>query len=158
MPTDDPAGWRVLVVEDETLIAVLIEETLRDLGCVVVGPVSTLAAALRLASDDALDASILDVTIRGGKVYPVAERLLARDIPFVLASGYGEWALPESSSRPAPLDQAVHAGRSREASEAALRTEPLAEETPITAGFDQPNRRRPLRRCRYYGAAARGDV
>ncbi len=96
MAADDPTGWRILVVEDETLIAVLIEETLRDLGVVVVGPVSTLDAALRLASGDVLDAAILDVTIRGGKIYPVAERLVARGIPFVLASGYGEWTLPES--------------------------------------------------------------
>jgi hypothetical protein len=43
-----------------------------------------------------LDAAILDVRIRGGQVHPVAEELLARNIPFVLASGYGDWALPEN--------------------------------------------------------------
>ena len=96
MTTDSLAGCRILVVEDEMLIAVMIEETLQDLGCVVVGPVAKLDAALRLARDEALDAAILDVTIRGGQVYPVAEHLLARGIPFVLASGYGDWALPES--------------------------------------------------------------
>ena len=90
------AGRRILVVEDETLIALSIEETLQRLGCVVVGPVGKLDAALRLAGDEALDAAVLDVTVRGGPVYPVAERLLARGVPFVLASGYGEWALPEN--------------------------------------------------------------
>lgn len=90
------AGRRVLVVEDEMLIAMSIEETLQGLGCVVVGPVGKLDDALRLAGDEALDAAVLDVTIRGGHVYPVAERLIARGVPFVLASGYGEWALPEN--------------------------------------------------------------
>jgi DNA-binding response OmpR family regulator len=96
MTTASLAGCRILVVEDETLIALMIEETLQDFGCVVVGPVGKLDAALRLASDEALDAAILDVTIRGGRVYLVAETLLARGVPFVLASGYGDWALPEA--------------------------------------------------------------
>ena len=94
MPQDGPAGLRILVVEDEMLIAVLIEEMLQGLGCQVVGPVSRLDAALRLAHEEPLDAAILDVRIRGGQVYPVAEELLARNIPFVLASGYGELGSP----------------------------------------------------------------
>jgi DNA-binding response OmpR family regulator len=92
----DITGCRVLVVEDETLIAFEIEAALEALGCEIVGPVSTLDAALRLAKEAALDAAILDVTIRGGKSYPIAEQLIARNIPFVLSSGYGEWALPHS--------------------------------------------------------------
>ena len=96
MTSDSLAGCRILVVEDEMLIAVLIEQILEELGCVVVGPVARLDAALRLASQEALDAAILDVAIRGGHVQPVAEQLLARGIPFVLASGYGDWSLPEN--------------------------------------------------------------
>ncbi len=88
-------GCRVLVVEDETLIAVMIEEVLHDLGCVVVGPVGKLSAALRLATEETLDAAILDISIRGGMVYPVAEVLLNRHVPFVFASGYGDWVLPD---------------------------------------------------------------
>jgi CheY-like chemotaxis protein len=87
---------RVLVVEDEMLIAMTIEDVLQGLGCEIVGPVATIEKALKLAQGGAFDAAILDVTIRGGKVYPVAEQLLARGIPFVLASGYGDWALPEA--------------------------------------------------------------
>ena len=90
------AGLRVLVVEDDMLIAIYITEVLQDLGCVVVGPVSKLDAALRIADDEAMDAAILDVNIRGGHVFPVAERLRARGVPFALASGYGDWALPEA--------------------------------------------------------------
>ena len=90
------ANCRILVVEDDLAIAVLIEEVLQDLGCIVLGPVGRLDAALRLASDEALDAAVLDITIRGGKIFPVVQCLQARDIPFVLASGYGDWALPEA--------------------------------------------------------------
>ncbi len=90
------AGRRILVVEDDMMIAVLIEQVLQELGCVVVGPVGKLDAALRLAGSEALDAAILDVNIRGSEVYPVAERLRTRGVPFVLASGYGDWALPEA--------------------------------------------------------------
>ena len=94
MTIGDVRGCRVLVVEDETLIAVMIEDILRAMECEIVGPTGKLETALQLVRDVAFDVAILDVTIRGGKVYPVAEQLLARGIPFVLASGYGDWALP----------------------------------------------------------------
>src|SRR5581483_2284668 len=96
MPSDDVTGCRILVVEDEMLIAMMIEEILMDLDCVIVGPASRVDAAVQLAKTEPLDAAILDVSIRGGKVYPVAEQLLARGIPFIFASGYGDWALPEA--------------------------------------------------------------
>lgn len=95
MVDDSLAGSRILVVEDEMLIALEIEEILLRLDCVVVGPVGKLDVALQMARDEPLEAAILDVTIRGGHVYPVAEQLTARGVPFVLASGYGDWALPE---------------------------------------------------------------
>ena len=96
MPTDQDAPFRILVVEDELLIAMEIEDVLENMRCEVVGPTARLAVALQLASEEALDAAILDVTISGGKVFPVAEILLERQIPFLLASGYGDWALPEN--------------------------------------------------------------
>ena len=95
MTAEDTAGCRILVVEDETLIAFEIEAVLEALDCAIIGPVSTLEGALRLAQDAKPDAAILDVTVRGGKSYPVAEQLLARGVPFVLSSGYGEWSLPD---------------------------------------------------------------
>jgi DNA-binding response OmpR family regulator len=96
MSGDRCTACRVLVVEDELLIAVTLEDVLQDLGCEIVGPVATVEKALKLAREETFDVAILDVTIRGGKVYPVAELLLARGIPFALASGYGDWALPEA--------------------------------------------------------------
>jgi DNA-binding response OmpR family regulator len=95
MTLSDGKGCRFLVVEDETLIAVLIEDTLVGMGCQVVGSSGKLDTALQLAKDKEFDTAILDITIRGGKVYPIAELLVARGIPFAFASGYGEWALPE---------------------------------------------------------------
>jgi two-component SAPR family response regulator len=94
MSDHEIAGCRILVVEDEMLIALVIEDVLQSIGGVIVGPVATLEKALKLAGEETLDAAILDVTIRGGKVYPVAELLLSRGIPFLFASGYGDWALP----------------------------------------------------------------
>lgn len=90
----ESAKHRILVVEDETLIALEIEDALEALGCEVVGPVSTLQRALELAQRGALDGAILDVTVRGGKTYPVAELLRARGIPFFFASGQSDWAFP----------------------------------------------------------------
>ena len=87
---------RILVVEDEAMIAFVIEDTLQELGYEVVGPCGSLATALCLAQDEKLDAAIHDIRIQEEKVYPVAEQLRARGIPFVLASGYGDWALPEA--------------------------------------------------------------
>jgi DNA-binding response OmpR family regulator len=96
MESGDITGCRVLVVEDETLIAVLIEEVLNEMGCEIVGPIAKLETALQMAKNGSFDIALLDVTIRGGKVYPVAEVLMARGVPFILASGYGDWALPSS--------------------------------------------------------------
>jgi DNA-binding response OmpR family regulator len=96
MTTGNGTKIRVLVVEDETLIAIMIEDTLIELGCEIVGPTGKLDMALQLTKEGNFDAAILDVTIRGGKVYPVAEQLAERGIPFVFASGHGDWALPET--------------------------------------------------------------
>ena len=96
MTASDAVGCRILVVEDEMLIALQIEDVLVKLGCDVVGPTGKLESALQFANEGKFDAAVLDVTIRGGKVYSVAELLLARGTPFVLASGYGDWALPEA--------------------------------------------------------------
>lgn len=84
----------MLVVEDEFMIGMLIEETLADKGCVVVGPFTNVSDALQAAATCILDGAILDVNLRGEKVYPVAELLDSRGIPFVLLSGYGADAIP----------------------------------------------------------------
>jgi len=85
------AGKRVLVVEDEAIVAMLLENILEDIGCTPVGPALGLEQALSLvAAETALDAAILDVNLRGERVYPVAEALSGRGIPIIFATGYGE--------------------------------------------------------------------
>jgi DNA-binding response OmpR family regulator len=88
------AGLRIMVVEDEYLVSLLIEDTLADSGCVTVGPFGDVAAATAAARSEQLDAAVLDVNLAGVPVYPVAEILAARAIPFLLLSGYGKTAAP----------------------------------------------------------------
>jgi CheY-like chemotaxis protein len=86
---------RVLVVEDEALIALDIETMLRSLGCVVVGPVATVEQALRALVVGSPDAAILDVNLGHEKVFPVADRLAERNVPFVFLTGYSADILPQ---------------------------------------------------------------
>lgn len=89
------AGRRVLVVEDEMLVSLLIEDMLAEEQCTIVGPYSQIADALEAARTEALDLAILDVNIAGTEVYPVAEILAARHVPFLFLSGYGRDAIPD---------------------------------------------------------------
>jgi DNA-binding NarL/FixJ family response regulator len=86
----------VLLVEDQMIVAMQIEDMLHAAGCEVVGPVGTVHGAITLAKEAALDVAVLDIDLDGEKVYPVAEELQARGIPFILATGYGESTLPEN--------------------------------------------------------------
>ena len=89
-------GRRVLVIEDESLVAMLLETILDDMGCAVVGPESNIDDGLRAAmTEGGLDAALLDVNVAGREVFPVAEALKARGVPFVFSTGYGEAGLPE---------------------------------------------------------------
>jgi CheY-like chemotaxis protein len=87
-------GKRVMVCEDELLVAMLIEDVLADYDCQLIGPFSTVTEALSAAETADIDIAVLDVNMRGERIYPVAERLGDRLIPFFLLSGYGEDALP----------------------------------------------------------------
>jgi CheY-like chemotaxis protein len=87
-------GRRVMVVEDETMIAMLVEDMLRDLGCAVIGPAHGLEGAMALAdSGQAIDAALLDVNLSGQSVFPVADALRARGIPMIFSTGYGDGGL-----------------------------------------------------------------
>lgn len=82
-------GLHLLVVEDEAMIAFALEDLLTDLGCEVVGPVFHMQDAMQLAREAAIDGAILDVNIAGEEVFPVADILEARGIPFIFTTGYG---------------------------------------------------------------------
>jgi CheY-like chemotaxis protein len=83
-------GLRLLLVEDEAMVAMMVEDMLNELGCVVVDVAGTVATGLALAVDDALqiDGAVLDVNLGAETVYPVAEALKAKGVPFVFSTGY----------------------------------------------------------------------
>jgi CheY-like chemotaxis protein len=93
-------GARLLIVEDETLVAIMVEDMLSDLGCVVVEVAGSVSRGLALVADStlALDGAILDVNLGGEKVYPVADALTAKGVPFMFATGYGIGGIAETYS------------------------------------------------------------
>lgn len=102
--TSSLAGRRVLIVEDEPIIAMTLEDMLVDLGCEVVGPASNLVDAQALAESAAIDAAMLDININSGRSYVVADELRRRSVPFAFATGYGEEGI-EARGRDAPVLQ-----------------------------------------------------
>jgi DNA-binding response OmpR family regulator len=94
---------RVLVVEDEVLIALDTQETLADAGYEVVGPAERMDRALALAETEPLDGAILDVNLGREQIWPVADALLARGVPFVLLTGMASDCKVPDAHREAPL-------------------------------------------------------
>ncbi|HEY0292465.1 MAG TPA: response regulator [Hansschlegelia sp.] len=89
--TDAPlTGLKILVVEDEAMIAMLFEDMLLDSGAAVVGPASGVKAALAAIAAERIDGALLDVNLGGEQSFEVADALAARGVPFVFVTGYGE--------------------------------------------------------------------
>ena len=88
-------GKRILIVEDSPVVGPFTADLLEELGCVVVGPAPNMAAARELIDSEAVDAAMLDVHIRGERIFPLCETLAAQDVPFVLTSGYADWGMVE---------------------------------------------------------------
>lgn len=109
MPSDTPTR-RILVVEDEALVAMLVEDALEDAGFGVIGPVRSVAQALEALEAEAPDAAVLDLNLAGENSVAVADALVARGIPFVVATGYGAAGLPAGHRQalvlPKPYDPA----------------------------------------------------
>jgi CheY-like chemotaxis protein len=97
MTSDAPLqGRRILVVEDEMMIAMLVEDMLSELGCVVVGPAHAVTTALELASGEPeIDAALLDINLGGQPVFDIADALRGRGVPTIFSTGYGESGLRE---------------------------------------------------------------
>ena len=95
------AGRRILLVEDELLVAMTVENILRSEGCVIVGAIPRVEPALKAAREEPLDAAILDVNLAGERVDPIAKALAERNIPFLFTTGYDRSMLPaEYADRP----------------------------------------------------------
>ena len=92
----------ILVVEDEYLIRMLLEDMLADLGYRIAAAVGTIAEARDVAAKSDFNCAILDVNLDGEEIFPVAEILAKRGMPFIFVTGYGEGALPDAfRGRPA---------------------------------------------------------
>jgi CheY-like chemotaxis protein len=87
------SGRKVLLVEDEMLVAWLVGDMLAELGCAVVGPASSVNQALAMIDAEAIDAAVLDVNLDGKMSYAVADALTARGVPFVFSTGYDKDSL-----------------------------------------------------------------
>jgi CheY-like chemotaxis protein len=102
-------GRRVLVIEDEMLVAMEFESLLRRQGCAVVGPASTVDRALALLEHEQPDAALLDLNLNGEPATPVAVALKTRGVPFILVTGYGEAQSSEPELQGAPrVDKPVN--------------------------------------------------
>jgi CheY-like chemotaxis protein len=92
--TQAPPGKRILVVEDELMIRMLLEDMLGELGYTIAAEAGRMDEALHAAKTADFDLAILDVNLNGEPISPVADALAARGMPFVFATGYGEQGLP----------------------------------------------------------------
>jgi CheY-like chemotaxis protein len=109
------SGRQVLVVEDEMLVALLLQEMLDDLGCVVIGPAASVEEALSLIETQLLDIAVLDVNLSGQMSYPVADALLAHHVPFVFSTGYSANRLQEGYRTHRAVQKPYHMTELRDA-------------------------------------------
>ncbi|RFB85472.1 response regulator [Rhizobium leguminosarum bv. trifolii] len=116
-------GCHVLVVEDEFMLAEDLSLELADAGAVVIGPAQTLERAIELlARPDALDVAVLDVNLQGKPVYPVADALFERKVPFVFTTGYDASILPARFRSVDCCSKPIDMGRLLEALQTAIVT------------------------------------
>ncbi|MGO9418782.1 response regulator [Roseiarcus sp.] len=100
MSEDGLTGQKILIVEDEFVVADSLAMYLESLGAAIVGPASSVAAAVDLIrAADRLDVAILDVNLQGQHAFPVADALIARGVPFVFVTGYGPDSIPKRYGR-----------------------------------------------------------
>lgn len=99
MAKSEMAGKRVLLVEDEVMIALMLEDILADLGCEVIGPVSRIAAAKTMIETERVDCALLDINLHGQPVYPLVDLLAERAVPFGFVTGYGSGGVDKQFRR-----------------------------------------------------------
>jgi DNA-binding NtrC family response regulator len=105
---DDLTGRRVLVIEDESMVAMLLEDTLTDMGCEIVGMASRYKDAAAKAASLSFDVAVLDINLNGEHTVPIAEMLAERGTAFVIATGYGAANLPRSLQEVPVLQKPFH--------------------------------------------------
>ena len=86
---------RILIVEDSPVVGPFTADLLEELGCIVVGPAPNMALGRQLIESQKIDGALVDVHIRGERVFPLCDMLESRAVPFILTSGYADWQIPE---------------------------------------------------------------
>jgi len=126
-------GRRVLVVDDEQLIALELAATLADLGCEVIGPAGTLEEALRLAVEQAgcLDAAVLDINLQGRQSFPVADALSVFGVPVIYVTGYGSMPSGRSADASPLLGKPLRPGQLAAALRRVLASREAAASPPV---------------------------
>jgi CheY-like chemotaxis protein len=111
----DLKGRRILLIEDSPVVGPFTADLLEEIGCAVVGPAPNMAAARELVEAGEFDGALIDIHIRGERVFPLCEMLQAKNLPFVFTSGYADWQMPEKwqdrprLQKPYTLDQVEQA-------------------------------------------------
>jgi CheY-like chemotaxis protein len=111
----DLKGRRILLIEDSPVVGPFTADLLEEIGCAVVGPAPNMAAARELVEAGEFDGALIDIHIRGERVFPLCEMLRAQGLPFVFTSGYADWQMPEKwqdrprLQKPYTLDQVEQA-------------------------------------------------
>jgi CheY-like chemotaxis protein len=99
-PKTGSPGLRILVVEDEPMIATSLDDLLTDLGFTVVGPAYSLDQGMQLIDREIVDGAVLDINLGGEMVFSLADTLAERSIPFVYVTGYGKLLRNANHGRP----------------------------------------------------------
>jgi CheY-like chemotaxis protein len=103
-------GRCLLIVEDEYLIATDLARALQERGARVIGPAGSIEGALSmLSAHQQIDGAVLDINLRGERIYPVADALRARGVPFVFVTGYDSWGIPDAYASVPRLEKPVSA-------------------------------------------------
>lgn len=142
-PARDEVGWRrklrVLLAEDESLIAIMVEEAVKKMGHTVIGPFADADAALAAAADEEIDLALLDVNLGGRLIYGVADLLRGRGIPFILLTGYGLESIPAAYRNAPTLQKPIEPDLLRKAMAAIATTAaPPGTGPPMRAGRSPP--------------------
>ena len=93
--SNQPANRKILVIEDSPVVGPFTADMLGELGFEVIGPAPNMAKARELAESSDYDAALLDIHIRGERVFPLCEMLDSKGVPFVFTSGYADWQMPD---------------------------------------------------------------
>ena len=132
------SGRRVLLVEDEVIVAWLLEDMLSDLGCSVVGPAASVKQALVMIDAGGIDVAMLDVNLNGEMSYPIADALAARSVPFVFSTGYHKDRLLERYRTFPALQKPFHASELAAILAKLLTPQEPGVESPIAAVAEKP--------------------